>query len=90
MEVGKTLWISTEDQRQCPKSITQCPDLEDEDGWMDVKWVKGRKKSDPPAYFPAKVLLFGGKLWNFCFLDSTFFLLHVFGIAFGICQSSFF
>lgn len=66
VEVGKTsLW--TGDLQQCEKSITQCPKLDDEDGWMDVKWMKGKKKSDGPAYFPAKVLLFGGKLWIFCF-----------------------
>lgn len=63
VEVGKISWMSTDDQQQCPKVITQCPDLEEEGGWMEVKWeMKGRKKSDGPAFFPAKVLMLGGKL----------------------------
>lgn len=62
VEVGKISWMSTDDQQQCPKVITQCPDLEEEDGWMEIKWdMKGRKKS-APAFFPAKVLMVGGKL----------------------------
>ena len=66
MEVRKISWMSTDDQQQCPKLITQCPKLEDDDGWMEVNWdIKCRKKSDGPAFFPAKVLMFGGKLLNF-------------------------
>lgn len=63
VEVGKISWMSTDDQQQCPKVISQCPDLEEEDGWMEMKWeTKGRKKSNGPAFFPAKVLMIGGKL----------------------------
>lgn len=59
VEVGK-IW---DDQQQCPEVITQCPDLEEEDRWMEITWdMKGRKKSDAPAFFPAKVLMVGGKL----------------------------
>ncbi|KAI2645592.1 Dihydroxy-acid dehydratase [Labeo rohita] len=38
--------MSTEDQQTCSKIITQCPRLDDEDGWISVKWDKGRKKKD--------------------------------------------
>lgn len=63
VEVGKISWMRTDDQQQCPKVITQCPDLEEEDGWMEIRWdMKGRKKSDGPTFFPAKVLMVGGKL----------------------------
>jgi len=51
----------TEDQQKSSKMVTECPKLEDEDGWINVKWNKGRKKKDGPAFFPAKVLMFGGK-----------------------------
>ncbi|CAL8357583.1 unnamed protein product [Gadus morhua 'NCC'] len=65
VEVGKTSWMSIEDQQRCPKLITQCPNLED-DGWMKVKWDTGRKKSDGPAFFPAKVLMFGASYSDLC------------------------
>ncbi|KAL7853428.1 hypothetical protein AOLI_G00202720 [Acnodon oligacanthus] len=58
LEVGKIDWTSAEDQQhRSSKMITQCPRLDDEDGWMNVKWDKGRKKKDGPALFPAKVLM---------------------------------
>ncbi|XP_058472056.1 BEN domain-containing protein 5-like [Solea solea] len=67
VEVGKISWMSPDEQQQCPKLITQCPNLEDGDGWMEVKWdVKGRKKSDSPAFFPAKVLMFGDNYSDLC------------------------
>lgn len=51
-------------QEQCP--IAQCPYLEDEDRWMEVKWdIKAIKKIDGPAFFPAKVLIYGDKLFVF-------------------------
>ncbi|KAL2091386.1 hypothetical protein ACEWY4_013649 [Coilia grayii] len=67
VEVGKISWMTTNDQQQCPKVITQCPDLEEEDGWMEIKWnMKGRKKSDSPAFFPAKVLMVGDNYSDLC------------------------
>ncbi|XP_038150336.1 uncharacterized protein LOC119789498 isoform X1 [Cyprinodon tularosa] len=67
VEVGKTSWISPIDQQQCPKIITECPNLEDEDGWMEVKWdVKGRKKSNGQTFFPAKVLMFDDNYSDLC------------------------
>ncbi|KAL6491399.1 hypothetical protein MHYP_G00017440 [Metynnis hypsauchen] len=39
---------------------TQCPRLEDEEGWINVKWDKARKTKDGPAFFPAKVLMISG------------------------------
>ncbi|XP_076154602.1 uncharacterized protein LOC143138067 isoform X2 [Alosa pseudoharengus] len=68
VEVGKISWMSTDDQQQCPKVITKCPDLEEEDdGWMETKCVmKGRKKSDGPAFFPAKVLMVGDNYSDLC------------------------
>lgn len=60
VEVGKIEWMYTGDQKKtCSKNITQCPNLEDEDGWMSVKW--GKKTKDGPTFFPAKVLMLGGK-----------------------------
>ena len=82
VEVGKTSWMSIEDQQRCPKLITQCPNLED-DGWMKVKWDTGRKKSDGPAFFPAKVLMFGGKLLNFI----AFFAIHHFIFPWSIVSN---
>ncbi|KAG5262476.1 hypothetical protein AALO_G00275530 [Alosa alosa] len=68
VEVGKISWMSTDDQQQCPKVITQCPDLEEENGWMAIKCVmKGRKRrSDGPAFFPAKVLMVGDNYSDLC------------------------
>ncbi|XP_067301070.1 BEN domain-containing protein 6-like isoform X2 [Pseudorasbora parva] len=66
VEVGKIDWMSTEDQKNCSKIITQCPTLEEEDGWMSVKWEKGRKKKNCPALFPAKVLMFGDNYRDLC------------------------
>ncbi|KAL2083575.1 hypothetical protein ACEWY4_021348 [Coilia grayii] len=67
VEVGKISWMTTNDQQQCPKVIAQCPDLEEEDGWMEIKWdMKGRKKSDSPAFFPAKVLMVGDNYSDLC------------------------
>lgn len=61
VEVGKIDWMSVEVQQKSSKMVTECPKLEDEDGWINVKWNKGRKKKDGPAFFPAKVLMLGGK-----------------------------
>ncbi len=62
VEVGKVDWMRVEDQKETSsKNITQCPNLEDEDGWISVKWERGKKKKDGPAFFPAKVLMLGGK-----------------------------
>ena len=36
-------------------------EFDDEDGWINVKWDKGRKKKHGPAFFPAKVLMLSGK-----------------------------
>ncbi|XP_038572906.1 uncharacterized protein LOC119901348 [Micropterus salmoides] len=46
--------------------VTECPKLEDEDGWINVKWNKGRKKKDGPAFFPAKVLMLGDNYSDLC------------------------
>lgn len=75
VEVGKIDWMYTGDQEKtCSKNITQCPNLEDEDGWMSVKWDKGKKKKDGPAFFPAKVLMLGGKS---CSLKLYDFMCHI-------------
>ncbi|XP_041944274.1 uncharacterized protein LOC121706520 [Alosa sapidissima] len=67
VEVGKISWMSTDDQQRCPKVITQCPDLEEDDGWMEIKWdMKDRKKSDSPAFSPAKVLMVGDNYSDLC------------------------
>ena len=60
VEVGKITWMSAEDQKTT-QTVTQCPNLEDENGWLRVKWSKGKKKKGDPIFFPAKVLLLGGK-----------------------------
>ncbi|XP_062866938.1 uncharacterized protein LOC134329583 [Trichomycterus rosablanca] len=67
VEVGKIDWMTTEDQ-QCTSSemITQCPRLDDEDGWINVKWDKGKKKKDGLAFFPAKVLMLSDNYSDLC------------------------
>ncbi|KAL6491019.1 hypothetical protein MHYP_G00013640 [Metynnis hypsauchen] len=58
VEVGETDWMSAEDQQHTSSEMTtQRPRLEDEDGWINVKWDKGRKRKHGPAFFPAKVLM---------------------------------
>ncbi|KAL7868721.1 hypothetical protein SRHO_G00101050 [Serrasalmus rhombeus] len=67
VEVGKTAWMSAEDQEYASsKMITQCPRLDDEDGWINVKWDEGRKKKDGPAFFPAKVLMISDNNSDLC------------------------
>ncbi|KAL6483824.1 hypothetical protein MHYP_G00086960 [Metynnis hypsauchen] len=36
------------------------------DGWMNVKWDKGRKRKDGPAFFPAKVLMISDNYSDLC------------------------
>ncbi|KAL7834764.1 hypothetical protein SRHO_G00290110 [Serrasalmus rhombeus] len=59
--------MSAEDQEYASsKMITQCPRLDDEDGWINVNWDKGRKKKDGPAFFPAKVLMISDNNSDLC------------------------
>ncbi|XP_037399158.1 uncharacterized protein LOC119264652 [Pygocentrus nattereri] len=59
--------MSAEDQEYASsKMITQCLRLDDEDGWINVNWDKGRKKKDGPAFFPAKVLMISDNNSDLC------------------------
>ncbi|KAL6485872.1 hypothetical protein MHYP_G00052640 [Metynnis hypsauchen] len=59
--------MSAEDQQHTSSEMTtQRPRLEDEDGWMNVKWDKGRKRKDCPAFFPAKVLMISHNYSDLC------------------------
>ncbi|KAL6473696.1 hypothetical protein MHYP_G00172570 [Metynnis hypsauchen] len=59
--------MSAEDQQHTSSEMTTLrPRLEDEDGWMNVKWDKGRKREDGPAFFPAKVLMISDNYTDLC------------------------
>ncbi|CAL9697175.1 unnamed protein product [Knipowitschia caucasica] len=68
VEVGKIQWMKEEDQKEMSsKTFKECPNLEDEDGWVNVQWRPGQKgKKDGQLSFPAKILMISDNYTDLC------------------------
>ena len=56
VKVESTTLIKDQSAEQFSQ-ITSCPDLDSDDGWVEIKWPT---RKDPKRTAAAKVLLFGG------------------------------
>ncbi|XP_029916919.1 uncharacterized protein LOC115365862 [Myripristis murdjan] len=68
VEVGPVKSIKDEDMSKVDTSetIKECPDLTDDEGWINVKWTSKGKKKKKEEYFLAKVLLFSDDYSDLC------------------------
>ena len=79
VSVEDTDIITDEYKHEAQKQITQMPNLESDDGWIEVQFQNRR---GPPTQLSAKILLLGSKSW--------FILIHRATVCFVICVTDVF